>query len=95
MSITKNVFFVARDENVEELKALLETMVDASRAEEGCLLYNIYQTDSDPKTFVVIETWKSDTALDGHKNSAHYKHYKANFEQFTADKWSNELTPIG
>jgi len=95
MPITKNVFFIAQDDKVNELKALLETMVEASRAENGCLLYNIYQTDSDPKTFVVIETWENETALDGHKNSAHYKHYKANFEPFAADKWSNELTPIG
>jgi len=95
MSITKNVFFVAKDDKINELKALLGTMVEASRAEDGCLLYNIYQTDSDPKTFVVIETWESEVALDGHKNSAHYKHYKANFEPFTADKWSNELTLIG
>jgi len=95
MSITKNVFFVAKDNHIEELKSLLETMVEASRAEDGCILYNIYQTNSDLKTFVVIETWESETALNGHKNSAHYKHYKANFEPFTADKWSNELTPIG
>jgi len=95
MSITKNVFFVAKNNHIEELKSLLEIMVEASRAEDGCLLYNIYQTDSDLKTFVVIETWESEAALNGHKNSAHYKHYKANFEPFTADKWSNELTPIG
>jgi len=94
MSITKNVFFVAHEDKIEELKALLEAMVEASRAEEGCLLYNIYQTDNDPKTFVVIETWESNAALDGHKNSAHYKHYKANFEPYAANKWSNELTPL-
>jgi len=95
MAITKNVFFVAKDDSINELKYLLETMVEASRTEEGCLLYNIYQTDNDPKTFVVIETWESESALDGHKNSAHYKYYKANFEPFVTDKWSNELTPIG
>jgi len=94
MAITKNVFFVAKDDSINELKSLLETMVKASQAEEGCLLYNIYQTDNDPKTFVVIETWENESALDGHKNSKHYKHYKANFEPFVANKWSNELTPI-
>jgi len=94
MAITKNVFFIAKDNYINELKSLLETMVKASRAEEGCLLYNIYQTNNDLKTFVVIETWESESALNGHKNSEHYKHYKANFEPFTANKWSNELTPI-
>ena len=95
MSITKKVIFVAKEESIEELKALLTTMVDASRAEEGCLLYNIYQMQDKPTTFVVIETWESDTALDGHKQSAHYAHYKSNFEPYTSDKYSDELISLG
>ena len=94
MKITKKVVFVAKDENVAELKALLETMVEASRVEDGCLLYNIYQMKDKPNTFVVIETWENDKALDGHKNSAHYKYYKANFEPYTQDKYSDELELI-
>ena len=95
MSITKKVIFVAKDESIEELKALLTTMVEASRAENGCDLYNIYQMSDKPTTFVVIETWESDKALDGHKESAHYLHYKSNFEPYTADKYSNELVSLG
>jgi quinol monooxygenase YgiN len=91
MNITKKVVFIAKDDSITELKLLLETMVEASRAEEGCLLYNIYQMKDKPTTFVVIETWENDESLDGHKNSSHYKHYKANFEPFTADKYSDEL----
>ena len=95
MKITKKVIFVAKDENIEELKALLFTMVEASRAEEGCELYNIYQMKDRPTTFVVIETWESDKALDGHKQSAHYLYYKSNFEPYTADKYSDELVSLG
>ena len=50
--------------------------------------------ESKPTTFVVIETWESDEALNGHKQSAHYIHYKANFEQYTADKFSQELNEL-
>ena len=95
MSITKKVIFVAKDESIEELKALLTTMVEASRAEEGCELYNIYQMRDKPTTFVVVETWASDNALNGHKKSAHYIHYKGNFEPYTADKYSDELVSLG
>ena len=91
MNITKKVVFIAKDENIDQLKVLLETMVEASRVEEGCILYNIYQMKEKPNTFVVIETWENNDALEGHKNSAHYKYYKANFEPFTADKYSDEL----
>ena len=95
MSITKQVIFVAKEENIEELKALLKTMVEPSRNSKGCLLYHIYQMKDKPTTFVVIESWENEMALDGHKASAHYKHYKANFEQFTAEKYSHELESLG
>lgn len=91
MQITKKVMFIAKDETIEELKALLNTMVIPSRNEEGCLLYNIYQFIEDPTTFVVIETWENEAALEGHKHSAHYLHYKANYEAFTANKHSDNL----
>lgn len=95
MKITKKVVFVAKNECIEELKALLETMIEASRLEDGCLLYNIYQLKNKPTEFVVIETWENEEKLKGHQNTAHYKHYKANFEQFTADKYSDEMSILG
>jgi quinol monooxygenase YgiN len=91
MKITKKVEFTAKEETIEALKALLITMIDASRQEPGCELYNIYQMKNKPATFVVIETWESQEALKGHQNSPHYKHYKAHFEPYTAHKSSEEL----
>jgi quinol monooxygenase YgiN len=95
MTVTKKVVFVAKDDKIEELKALLGTMVQASRIEKGCLLYNIYQMKDKPNTFVVIEAWEDEEALEGHKNSPHYKHYKSNYEPFTADKYSDDLVSLG
>jgi len=94
MVITKQVTFVAKDENIEELKALLIDMIDSSIAEDGCLFYYIHQMKDKLNTFVVLESWRDNEALDGHKLSAHYAHYKANFEQFTADKFSDELMDL-
>jgi len=94
MIITKKVVFVAKDESIEELKALLTTMVKASQAEPGCLLYEIYQTKEKPNTFVVIESWENDASLEGHKRSSHYAHYKANFEPFCAQKFSENLVAL-
>lgn len=93
--LTKEVVFVAKEDSINELKALLEMMVQPSKKEPGCLLYNIYQVDEDPKTFVVVETWESDEALKGHQNTAHYKHYKSHFEPFCAEKSSRSMRAIG
>ncbi len=95
MSLIKKVVFIAKDNSIEELKSLLETMIEASRAEEGCELYDIYQIKDKPNTFVVIESWESENALIGHQNSPHYIHYKSNYEQYTADKYSDELVSLG
>jgi quinol monooxygenase YgiN len=95
MKITKKVVFIAHDDKIEELKNLLITMIDASKVEVGCELYNVYQIKEKPNTFVVVETWENQEALKGHQNSAHYKYYKANFEPFAKDKYSDELEILG
>lgn len=94
MVITKQVTFIAKKENIEELKALLKTMVQASKEEKGCLLYDIFQVNSQKEKFIVVESWENEASLDGHKVSAHYKHYKANFEVFCAHKDSLELETL-
>lgn len=94
MNITKQVTFIAKDDGIKEMKSLLKTMVKASKEEDGCLLYNIFQLVNEPKKFIVVESWKDEKALDGHKNSNHYKYYKANFQPFCEEKFSNDLITI-
>ena len=95
MKITKKVVFIAKEGSIEQMRELLITMIEASRAEDGCELYNIYQLKNRPTEFVVIETWRDEVALKGHQNSAHYKHYKANFEPYCAEKFSDEIEILG
>lgn len=95
MQITKKVTFIVKDGHTEQIKSMLEAMVLPSRQEDGCLKYNIYQIESEPKRFIVIEAWKDEDALDGHKNSKHYKHYKSNYEVHIDDKFSENLIILG
>ena len=95
MNITKKVTFIAKEGHTNQLKTLLESMVLPSRAEQGCLKYNIYQIENEPTRFIVIEAWEDEEALEGHKNSKHYKHYKSNYEVHTADKFSENLIIVG
>ncbi len=47
------------------------TMVEASRAEEGCLGYT-YATDIlDPSKFMIVEKWVDDAALAYHFSTPH------------------------
>ncbi len=91
MTITKQVTFIAKENDTEKMKELLTTMVKASQAEEGCLFYHICQLKKEPRKFIVLESWRDEAALDFHKNSAHYKYYKTNFEPFCEEKSFEDL----
>ncbi|MCP4971927.1 MAG: antibiotic biosynthesis monooxygenase [Arcobacter sp.] len=91
MKVTKQVTFIAKEDSIEQLKDMLKTMVEPSKNENGCLLYDIFQLKDNLRKFVVIESWENEEALDGHKNSQHYKYYKANFEPFCEQKFSDDL----
>ncbi len=95
MQITKKVTFIAKEDHIDQLKALLEAMVLPSRAEVGCLKYNIYQIENEPERFIVIEAWEDEAALEGHKHSSHYQHYKSHYEVHTADKFTENLLILG
>ena len=94
MVITKKVTFIAKEDSIEQMKNLLKTMIQASKDEKGCLVYEIFQFKNKPSEFLVVESWENEEALEGHKNSSHYKHYKSNFEPFCADKYSDDLETL-
>lgn len=91
MSVTKTVTFIAKEGHEAELRALLTLMVAPSKAEKGCMLYDIFEYKNTPGKFLVIESWEDEAALDGHKVSTHYAKYKANFEPHCAFKSSDDL----
>jgi len=91
MTITKRVTFIAKPDGIEKLKELLSAMVKPSKAEKGCLFYEIVQYENKREKFMAIETWENEEALDGHKKSEHYKIYKSSYEPYCQDKYTDEL----
>ena len=57
--------------NEDVVRAALESFVAPTRAEEGCLRYDLFQDVSDPLQFTFIEEWSSSAALEAHSKSAH------------------------
>lgn len=64
---------VARKGKEDQLRALLKGMLDPTRAERGCMLYELYESDSGGR-FYFYEMWESQAALDRHAASPHFKH---------------------
>jgi quinol monooxygenase YgiN len=64
---------VARRGSEKQLRELLQSMLAPTRAESGCRLYELYESDSEGR-FYFYEIWESQTALDRHAASSHFKH---------------------
>ena len=54
---------------IAELKDLLSAHVNLSRAEPGCVRFEAYESQSVPATFILIERWESQSALDQHRTA--------------------------
>ena len=59
----------------DQLKALLQGMLAPTRAESGCELYELYESDSWGR-FFFYETWASQAALDQHMATPHFERLK-------------------
>lgn len=50
-------------------------MVVATRAEEGCVSYELAADDTDDTVFYFIETYKDEAALEAHRATTHFRTY--------------------
>ena len=55
--------------HVPELRELLTTQVVLSREEPGCVRFEALESQSVPGTFIVVERWESEAALDAHREA--------------------------
>ena len=79
--MSENLYLTARlkvqDGKAEELKKAALAIVEPSRAEEGCVSYNVHQSLEDETVFIWRESWKSKAALDEHFEKDYFKTFFA------------------
>jgi len=61
----------AKSETVAAVRDVLVSLIPLSRAEPGCLKYELFQNVSDPTDFTFMETFASDAALAVHAAAPH------------------------
>jgi quinol monooxygenase YgiN len=57
---------VAQSEKIEIVRKALLDLIEPTREEPGCLGYELYQSQQDPKKFVFVEEYTDEAALDAH-----------------------------
>jgi quinol monooxygenase YgiN len=64
-----NVWLTVRDAaNTPKIRELLVEMCRLSRAEPGCVRYEIFHSQADPQKFLLCERWESEQAWKDHRN---------------------------
>jgi quinol monooxygenase YgiN len=68
-----NVVITVKDEqDVPEIRSLLLEQARLSRLEPGCERFELYQSQTDAKVFILVERWSSPEALDQHRLAKAY-----------------------
>ena len=74
----------ARAGREAEVQRLLLALVAPSRAEAGCLNYDLHQSMDDPTEFMFYENWTSRAALDAHLDMPYLDAFDAQAEDLLA-----------
>ena len=56
---------------------MLLGLIELTRAEAGCLRYDLHESRHDPSRFVFYETWSSAAHLEAHSRSPHIQAFRA------------------
>lgn len=84
----------AKPEKTELVKNALLRLIEPTRAEEGCLQYDLHQDNASPEVFVFYENWTSRTLWQKHMNNDHLKAYMEETEGAVKSFTLNEMSKI-
>ena len=73
----------------DDLKRHLLSLAGPTRAEPGCVTYDLYQSPDQAHEFMRHEVWASPDALEAHKTAPHLR---ASFEKRQREGWTTQIT---
>ncbi|MFT5289928.1 MAG: quinol monooxygenase YgiN [Planctomycetota bacterium] len=84
----------ANPDKVDFVKVELKKLIPLTRAEDGCLQYDLHQGGKDPAVFLFYETWESREQWQLHMNAPHLAAYRKATEGALADFTLHEMSRI-
>ena len=73
LTIVANIH--AHPDKIDLVKTELQKLVAITRAEAGCLQYDLHQDNDDPAHFLFYENWRSRDLWQAHMNAPHLTAY--------------------
>lgn len=71
----------SKQENIEQIKNLLNHLVTETRKEAACVRYDLHNTEN---VFIIWEEWKDQPGLDIHNNQPYLLDFIAKSENLVA-----------
>ncbi|GLS91900.1 antibiotic biosynthesis monooxygenase [Psychromonas marina] len=92
LTIIANI--ITKADQVELVKAELLKLIDVTRAEEGCINYDLHQDNENPAHFTFYENWVSRELWQTHMGNTHLAEYMKATEGAVEIFTLNEMTQI-
>jgi quinol monooxygenase YgiN len=92
LTIVANI--TAKPDQVELVKAEFEKLIPPSRADAGCLRYDLHRDNDNPLHFMFFETWESRELWQEHMKTPHLAAYLKATDGAVAEFTVHELTHI-
>lgn len=85
---------LAKPEKREHVKNELLKLIDVTRAEKGCINYDLHQDNENENLFLFYENWESRALWQTHMNNKHLAEYMKATEGAVEEFELNEMTEI-
>jgi len=85
----------ANHDKIDLVKAELIKLLGITRAEEGCINYDLHQDNEKPAHFMFYENWESRESWQTHMGAPHLAAYMQATEGSVEEFTLNEMTVIG
>ena len=92
LTIVANI--IANSDNIDLVKEELLKLINITRAESGCINYDLHQDNDNPAHFLFYENWESRELWQDHMGNEHLLAYLAATEGAVEEFVVSEMTTI-
>ena len=85
----------ANPDQIDLVRVELEKLIAVTRAEAGCINYDLHQDNDNPAHFMFYEIWESRELWQTHMSAPHLAAYMEATDGAVAEFSLNEMTQIG
>ena len=86
---------IANNHHIDLVKTELLKLINVTRAENGCLQYDLHEDNKNPAHFIFYENWESYELWQIHMNNPHLEAYLQATEGAVESFTVYEMTHIG